>query len=138
MSLVRDIHLHAAKRRVVGALATLVRELGAQVIAEGVETPVERDAIISAGIELIQGHLQEARAGFSAGDLVKGAEGGAVAKRAEGGAGKWVGEVGGEGEVGGAGGRLRTRLPWLAERRLAGGGPHPPRAPRARCRAERL
>jgi EAL domain-containing protein (putative c-di-GMP-specific phosphodiesterase class I) len=57
MSLVRDLHLHAAKRRVVGALATLVRELGAQVIAEGVETTAERDAIICAGIDLIQGHL---------------------------------------------------------------------------------
>jgi len=57
MSLVRDVHLHAAKRRVVGALATLVRELGAMVVAEGVETEAERDAIIGAGIELIQGHL---------------------------------------------------------------------------------
>jgi EAL domain-containing protein (putative c-di-GMP-specific phosphodiesterase class I) len=57
MSLVRDLQLHPAKRRVVGALATLVRELGAQVIAEGVETPGERDAIIDAGIDLIQGHL---------------------------------------------------------------------------------
>jgi EAL domain-containing protein (putative c-di-GMP-specific phosphodiesterase class I)/CheY-like chemotaxis protein len=57
MSLVRDLHLHAAKRRVVGALATLMRELGALVIAEGVETVSERDAIAGAGIELIQGHL---------------------------------------------------------------------------------
>jgi EAL domain-containing protein (putative c-di-GMP-specific phosphodiesterase class I)/CheY-like chemotaxis protein len=57
MSLVRDLHLHGAKRRVVGALATLVRELGAQVVAEGVETEAERDAIISSGIDLIQGHL---------------------------------------------------------------------------------
>jgi EAL domain-containing protein (putative c-di-GMP-specific phosphodiesterase class I) len=57
MSLVRDLHLHGAKRRVVGALATLVRELGAQVIAEGVETTAERDAIVGAGIDLIQGHL---------------------------------------------------------------------------------
>jgi len=57
MSLVRDLHLHAGKRRVVGALATLVRELGAQVIAEGVETVAERDAIVDSGIDLIQGHL---------------------------------------------------------------------------------
>ncbi len=57
MSLVRDLHLHPAKRRVVGALATLVRELGAQVVAEGVETTAERDAIIEAGIDLVQGHL---------------------------------------------------------------------------------
>ncbi|HWO17785.1 MAG TPA: EAL domain-containing protein [Kofleriaceae bacterium] len=57
MSLVRDLHLHAPKRRVVGAIATLVRELGAQVVAEGVETVAEREAIIGAGIDLIQGHL---------------------------------------------------------------------------------
>jgi EAL domain-containing protein (putative c-di-GMP-specific phosphodiesterase class I)/CheY-like chemotaxis protein len=65
MSLVRDLHLHGAKRRVVGALATLVRELGAQVIAEGVETAAERDAIVGAGIELLQGHLHgKAERGF--------------------------------------------------------------------------
>jgi EAL domain-containing protein (putative c-di-GMP-specific phosphodiesterase class I) len=57
MSLVRDLHLHPAKRRVVGALATLVRELGAQVVAEGVELPEERDAIVQAGIDLLQGYL---------------------------------------------------------------------------------
>jgi EAL domain-containing protein (putative c-di-GMP-specific phosphodiesterase class I) len=57
MSLVRDLQLHPTKRRVVGALATLVRELGAQVIAEGVETAAEREAIVGAGIDLIQGHL---------------------------------------------------------------------------------
>ena len=57
MSLVRDLNLHPAKRRVVGALATLVRELGAQVVAEGVETTAERDAIAEAGIDLVQGHL---------------------------------------------------------------------------------
>ena len=65
MSLVRDLHLHATKRRVVGALATLVRELGAQVIAEGVETIDERDAVLDAGIDLIQGHLHSrAERGF--------------------------------------------------------------------------
>jgi EAL domain-containing protein (putative c-di-GMP-specific phosphodiesterase class I)/CheY-like chemotaxis protein len=57
MSLVRDLHRHPAKRRVVGALATLIRELGARVIAEGVETVAERDAIVEAGIDLLQGHL---------------------------------------------------------------------------------
>jgi EAL domain-containing protein (putative c-di-GMP-specific phosphodiesterase class I) len=65
MSLVRDIHLHPAKHRVVGALGTLVRELGARVVAEGVETTMERDAIVAAGIDLIQGHLHgKAERGF--------------------------------------------------------------------------
>lgn len=57
MSLVRDIDRHAAKRRVVGAIATLVRELGGRTVAEGVETPAERDTVLDAGIDLLQGYL---------------------------------------------------------------------------------
>jgi EAL domain-containing protein (putative c-di-GMP-specific phosphodiesterase class I) len=57
MSLVRDIDQHATKRRVVGAIATLCRELGSQVIAEGVETPAELGAVRELGIDLIQGFL---------------------------------------------------------------------------------
>lgn len=57
MSLIRDVHRHATKRRVVGAIATLVRELGGRVVAEGVETADERDAVIEVGIELLQGYL---------------------------------------------------------------------------------
>lgn len=57
MSLVRDLERHATKRRVVGAMATLVRELGGRVVAEGVETPEERDAVRACGIELMQGWL---------------------------------------------------------------------------------
>lgn len=57
MSLVRDLERHATKRRVVGAMATLVRELGGQIVAEGVETPAERDAVLECGIELMQGWL---------------------------------------------------------------------------------
>jgi EAL domain-containing protein (putative c-di-GMP-specific phosphodiesterase class I)/CheY-like chemotaxis protein len=57
MSLVRDIERHATKRRVVGAIATLCRELGSRVVAEGVETVAEYRALREAGIELIQGFL---------------------------------------------------------------------------------
>jgi EAL domain-containing protein (putative c-di-GMP-specific phosphodiesterase class I) len=57
MSLVRDLDRHATKRRVVGAIATLCRELGSRVVAEGVETPSEFAALREAGIELIQGFL---------------------------------------------------------------------------------
>jgi EAL domain-containing protein (putative c-di-GMP-specific phosphodiesterase class I)/CheY-like chemotaxis protein len=57
MSLIRELHLHATKRRVVGAIATMCRELGSQVVAEGVETLEERDACIEAGIALLQGYL---------------------------------------------------------------------------------
>ena len=57
MSLIRDLDRHATKRRVVTAIATLCRELGGRVIAEGVETEAERSACVDAGIDLIQGYL---------------------------------------------------------------------------------
>jgi EAL domain-containing protein (putative c-di-GMP-specific phosphodiesterase class I) len=57
MSLIRDIDQHATKRRVVGAIATLCRELGSRVIAEGVETQAELGAVRDLGIDLVQGYL---------------------------------------------------------------------------------
>jgi EAL domain-containing protein (putative c-di-GMP-specific phosphodiesterase class I) len=57
MSLIRDIDRHATKRRVVGAISTMCRELGSVVVAEGVETEGERNACIDAGIDLLQGYL---------------------------------------------------------------------------------
>jgi len=57
MSLIRDIDVHATKRRVVGAITTLCRELGSRVIAEGVETAAELAAVREVGIDLIQGFL---------------------------------------------------------------------------------
>lgn len=57
MSLIRDLDRHATKRRVVGAITTLCRELGSRVVAEGVETPAELAAVRDVGIELIQGYL---------------------------------------------------------------------------------
>lgn len=57
MSLVRDIERHPTKRRVVGAIATLCRELGSKVVAEGVETVAERTVLVDLGIDLLQGYL---------------------------------------------------------------------------------
>jgi len=57
MSLVRDLEQHPTKRRVVAAIALLCRELGSRVVAEGVETRAELDAVTGAGIDLIQGYL---------------------------------------------------------------------------------
>lgn len=57
MSLVRDLDRHPTKRRVVGAISTLCRELGGQVVAEGVETPAEYEALVDCGVSLIQGYL---------------------------------------------------------------------------------
>lgn len=57
MSLVRDLERRPTQRRIVQAMATLVRELGGRVIAEGVETAAERDAVIACGVTLLQGWL---------------------------------------------------------------------------------
>ena len=57
MSLIRDLDRHSNKRRIVTAIASMCRELGSRVIAEGVETAAERTACIDAGIDLLQGYL---------------------------------------------------------------------------------
>ncbi len=57
MSLIRDLDQHDKKRRIVTAIASLCRELGGRVVAEGVETHAEKQACIDVGIELIQGYL---------------------------------------------------------------------------------
>jgi EAL domain-containing protein (putative c-di-GMP-specific phosphodiesterase class I)/CheY-like chemotaxis protein len=56
MSLIRDLDRHPTKRRVIGAISTLCRELGSKVVGEGVETRLEHDALIECGVELIQGY----------------------------------------------------------------------------------
>nr|MBA3501134.1 EAL domain-containing protein [Deltaproteobacteria bacterium] len=55
MSLIRDIDRHKAKRRVVGAIATLVHELGGRTVAEGVETTAERDALLDVNMPELDG-----------------------------------------------------------------------------------
>jgi EAL domain-containing protein (putative c-di-GMP-specific phosphodiesterase class I) len=57
VALVRDIHRDEIKRKLVGSLATLCRDLGMVVVAEGVETGEERDAVSGLGCDLLQGYL---------------------------------------------------------------------------------
>jgi EAL domain-containing protein (putative c-di-GMP-specific phosphodiesterase class I)/CheY-like chemotaxis protein len=57
MSLVRNVDSDARKRRIVGAMRKLCEELGTNVVAEGVETPAERDALAALGFDLLQGYL---------------------------------------------------------------------------------
>ena len=58
MGLIRDIHLASdRKRRVVGDLVKLVRDLGSIPLAEGVETEEEAAVCREMGFELIQGYL---------------------------------------------------------------------------------
>lgn len=57
MALVRDVHLSATQRKVIRSMTELCRDLGMQVVAEGVETVDERDVLIESGCELLQGFL---------------------------------------------------------------------------------
>ncbi len=57
MSLVRGIEQNLVKRRLVSSLVNVCHELNGLVVAEGVETPEERDALIALGVDLLQGYL---------------------------------------------------------------------------------
>jgi EAL domain-containing protein (putative c-di-GMP-specific phosphodiesterase class I) len=57
MALVRNIAAEPVKQKLLGSMTQLCRDLKIGVIAEGVETPDERDAIGSLGCPLMQGFL---------------------------------------------------------------------------------
>jgi EAL domain-containing protein (putative c-di-GMP-specific phosphodiesterase class I) len=57
MSLVRRLDGDETRRRIVRHLLALLRDLGTPAVAEGVETPGERDALLSLGAPLLQGFL---------------------------------------------------------------------------------
>ena len=57
MSLVRGIDSSAAQRQIVSSTVQLCRALGSEIIAEGVETVAERDALVTIGLDFLQGFL---------------------------------------------------------------------------------
>ncbi len=57
ISLVRDVDREPVKRKLVGSLAALCRDLRVTVLAEGVETAGERDVLVELGCEWLQGYL---------------------------------------------------------------------------------
>ncbi|MET0384616.1 MAG: EAL domain-containing protein, partial [Polyangiales bacterium] len=57
ITLVRGLHNDPVRRRLVRLLAELCSDLGIFVVAEGVETASERDALIELGVDLLQGYL---------------------------------------------------------------------------------
>lgn len=57
MDLVRDIDAHRPRQVIVAHIAALCRELGIEVLAEGIETRAERDFLAQAGIDLMQGYF---------------------------------------------------------------------------------
>lgn len=57
MTLVRGIEASPFKRRLVGSMLGLCRDMGLAIVAEGVETFAERDTLLELGCDLFQGHL---------------------------------------------------------------------------------
>ncbi|WP_368411115.1 EAL domain-containing protein [Pseudofrankia inefficax] len=53
----QDIHLDPARRAVAAGLTKVAAEIGGRVVAEGIETSEEFDAVVEAGIHYGQGHL---------------------------------------------------------------------------------
>jgi EAL domain-containing protein (putative c-di-GMP-specific phosphodiesterase class I) len=57
MSLVRGVDSNTTKQRIVRSMASLCREMGMRVVAEGVETPQECATLIDLECDLLQGFL---------------------------------------------------------------------------------
>jgi EAL domain-containing protein (putative c-di-GMP-specific phosphodiesterase class I)/CheY-like chemotaxis protein len=56
-SIVRGVHKSRTKQKIIGSLISLCNELSIIVVAEGVETMGERDALVDLGCDLLQGYL---------------------------------------------------------------------------------
>ncbi|MGD9696863.1 MAG: EAL domain-containing protein [Thermoleophilia bacterium] len=56
-SLIHDLHLDHAKRALVRSMVTLEKDLGAQIVAEGIESAEELRALRELGVPLGQGYL---------------------------------------------------------------------------------
>ena len=57
MDLIRGVDANRARQSIVKSLVRLCEDMGIQVIAEGIETPAERDFLFDVGIHLMQGYL---------------------------------------------------------------------------------
>lgn len=57
MGLVRDIDVSSTKQKLVGAMVSLCVEMNVMVIAEGIETKMERDTLKRLGCDTMQGYF---------------------------------------------------------------------------------
>jgi EAL domain-containing protein (putative c-di-GMP-specific phosphodiesterase class I) len=57
MGLIRGIDTSTPKQAIVRGVLAICRELDIRVLAEGIETPAERDFLRAAGVRLMQGYL---------------------------------------------------------------------------------
>ncbi len=56
LSLIRGVHRDANKLGIVRSMIGLCHELGKSIVAEGVETAEERDALLKEGCDFLQGY----------------------------------------------------------------------------------
>jgi EAL domain-containing protein (putative c-di-GMP-specific phosphodiesterase class I) len=56
MGLIQGMDADPVRRKIVGAMAALARDLGITVVAEGVETAGEMAALVDCGVTLLQGY----------------------------------------------------------------------------------
>lgn len=57
MSLVREVDKSPAKQQIVRAMVSLCRDLGQEIVVEGIETMAERDVLRELGADLMQGYF---------------------------------------------------------------------------------
>lgn len=57
MSMIRDVHSHSTKQRLVRSIVEVCRSLGIEVVSEGIEIAEERDALVELGCDLLQGYF---------------------------------------------------------------------------------
>ncbi len=57
MSLVRDVHTSPLKQKLIGSMTGLCKDMGMQIVAEGIETVEERAPLLDLGCDLMQGYL---------------------------------------------------------------------------------
>ena len=57
VSLLRDIDQSPVKQKLVASMTALCKDMGFLVVAEGIETPAERDCVVTLGCDLLQGFL---------------------------------------------------------------------------------
>jgi EAL domain-containing protein (putative c-di-GMP-specific phosphodiesterase class I) len=57
MSLVRNVHKQSTKQKLIRSMTGLCKDMGMMVVAEGIETVEERDALVELGCDLLQGYL---------------------------------------------------------------------------------
>ncbi len=57
MELIRNLHEVPVKQRLVKHMTALCHDMGMRVVAEGIETEIERDTVAALGCDLLQGYL---------------------------------------------------------------------------------